>query len=322
MIEVTSTNNASKTTTTTTTMLTRGDSGSSTHSQPLNTFTDDQRFIDINIDSDNDDRPALNSNRSTTTTNIFNFNKPSNSKSSSKPTKTRELRGAAPTTISSSSSSSGAAAAAVSSSSSVGASVQKKPFNLILSNFNEVNLYSDYDDEEEDDEDDEDFAYNNNNNNKRRSSAVAGTSSSTLARPGSACNLDLSYDLNRKIDPIFNSTTLSTSASYQNTSRSNHDISMLNEAMCNDTIAVTAHNHHHSTPLTSNSINSIDNYARGVAVIGVNTSPKSTGRSGGTARALTVINLDDTDDTFTSSSDAIKPTGSKPKLTRSSQINR
>lgn len=168
----------------------------------------EQRFIDINIDSEPDEPTNTKTSKLKTSSSahLFNFNQP----------KQKPKKRDAPT------------------------------FDTLLSNLNEINIYSDYDDDEEDDEDEED-------------------------EPGKRTdvyNLDVSYDLNRKIDPLFNSSTIS---AYQTSAPgSSHDLSLLNEAMCHDVAQVGSH----STPLTSSSINSIDIYAK--TLVGSNEGPDST----------------------------------------------
>lgn len=300
-------------------LLMRGDSGSSTDSGSRRLTTspvvddDDQRFIDINIDSDNDNdynknnkntslnssargkssKQATTTTTATTTANIFNFNKSPKISKTMKSVRD-EHRGLATSVAKISSSAS----------SMVAVNSQKKPLDLLLSNFNEINLYSDYDDEEDDDDDEDEIG-----GFKRRSSLTAIRSGAHTSSSGahhtstalvSPCHLDLSYDLNRKIEPILNSTTLS------NTNQtSNYDLSMLNEAMCNDTIPLASDNRaaNHSTPLASNSINSIDSYARAVIP---NTSPKT----------IRVATQDDADDTFTSSINQKPSRSARPKLAK------
>lgn len=294
------------------------------------TTTDEQRFIDINIDSDNDydkngksikgvssihGQTGGQTFKSPGSTNLFNFNKSTNNAKiantnpSSSKSKTREQRGVVkPPPLLLTGASASSSSSVITTSQQQNHHNQKKPFNLILSNFNEINLYSDYDEDEDDEEDEDDFS-----GYKRRSSAINQQLQQQSTGSATPCNLDLSYDLNRKIDPILNSTTLSTTTN-DPASTSSHDLSMLNDAMCNEsiTVAVSGHrNTHHSTPLTSNSINSIDNYARAGNAVSINTSPRS----------IRVDTLDDNDDTFTSSSNQ-KSARSKSKLTKSGQVNR
>lgn len=220
---------------------------------PSSSIFDENRFIDINIDSDNDEpkkqplqqqkqqknkKPkkclAAMTTKTTTTTStttplttahLFNINKSTKpSFATRKPTK--------PAT-----------------------SAARKPFDILLSNLNDVGLYSgdDDDDDEEEEHEDEEKAEADKH----------------------ARVLDLSYDFSRK-DPIFNSSTLSSSNRHNESMiSSNYDLSILGggEAPSVDV------ERNHSTPLASNSINSIEHFAHRAQQYSIETSPMSSSRT-------------------------------------------
>jgi hypothetical protein len=251
---------------------------------------DENRFIDINIDSENDEKSFKEKSTTKDKKMLFNFNKSkTKSQTTNKPPKLKknielpklelEINNYVPSHSQTTACNSSNLSQIVKEANQGGPAINNNNFNnnnnntnhtsnnsnnkpflnnnsnltlsqaadILLSNLNEIDLYSDYEDDE-DDEIDEDFSEIAKRNSHKQKQQFSN-------------NLDLSYDFNKK-DPIFNSSTLS---AYQtrnstNLNESNNDLSIVS-----DTSTTNAHNatpdRNHSTPLTSNSINSIDNYA-------------------------------------------------------------
>ena len=254
----------------------------------------EQRFIDIDIDSDNEETKRKKAVSSSTTTtakkqvntkgNIFNFNvvKPS------KPTPT-------PTTATASIKQEVTKKKRNNSE----RSKQQKSFDAFLSNLNDIKLYNngDYEDEEDDEEEEDELE----------------EEEIDLAKNKQHHHLDLSLK-----DPIFNSSALSSCsgsaarnheaiAATLSLTASNNDLS----SMLNDSSVVTGGiiDRNHSTPLTSNSINSINVNAatRGNLEVSPRVSPRG---------------KDELDNTFTGNSGGSRSNKPRPpKLAKSSSAN-